>query len=487
MEKIAATRLPVGTCRPTFLPCEVQLRYTPFDIDLNEISQTDLATLREVSEGWYVEYKSEVTNPRSLAKSLSSFANRYGGWLILGVQEDPKDHTAASFPGVPNSDLTSILQQLRDAAKDLLQPTVPFFHHILTGPLADISLPSGRTIIVVRIPEGASTPYVHNDGHIYIRTGDSSSPVVANDRATIDQLHRKADERKTFLEDFIYRVPVVSKGEDSTTFIHLALCSDPFQVLGHWYSGSFTEFSEVMRTPPLPFDNIYTSQDGFVARQAEGTERWNRLFTWEFFRNCNSFVTLPQTSLEVPSFPLEGAISNLDQWSQYAHGEKFVANLTTDNLKYARVLNLNTLVSYINGIVIRHRSLASLAGIHGPFFLKARIDNTWRVVPFLDISEFISHTENFGIPVVQDSNLTAPSGKWPEGFITITEESLPPVENEFPLDGGAIKAWIAILQALGIPGDFLARHSRQIADLANRETERHRRRLAIPSAPPRRV
>ena len=105
----------------------------------------------------------------------------------------------------------------------------------------------------------------------------------------------------------------------------------------------------------------------------------------------------------------------------------------------------------------------------------------------MDIAEFISHTENFGIPVVQDSNLTAPSGKWPEGFITITEESLPPVENEFPLDGGAIMAWIAILQALGIPGDFLARHSRQIADLANRETERHRRRLAIPSAPPRRV
>ena len=173
-----------------------------------------------------------------------------------------------------------------------------------------------------------------------------------------------------------------------------------------------------------------------------------------------------------------------DQWSQYAHGEKFVANLTTDNLKYARVLNLNTLVSHINGIVIRHRSLASLAGIHGPFFLKARIDNTWRGSFFGYFRVHLSHS--FGIPVVQDSNLTAPSGKWPEGFITITEESLPPVENEFPLDGGAIKAWIAILQALGIPGDFLG-HSRQIADLANRETERHRRRLAIPSAPPRRV
>ena len=122
------------------------------------------------------------------------------------------------------------MQRIRDAAKDLLQPTPPFFHHTLKGPLADIFLPSGRSIVVVRIPEGESPPYVHNDGRIYVRTGDSSSPVAANDRTTIDLLHRKAEERRSLLDDLIDRRPVVSKGEaEDTTCLHLVLCSDPFQ------------------------------------------------------------------------------------------------------------------------------------------------------------------------------------------------------------------------------------------------------------------
>ena len=99
------------------------MRYTPFDVDLQEINETHLAGLREVAEGWYVEYKSEVPSPRVLAKSLSSFANRHGGWLFLGIQEDSADNTAASYPGISDSEVVSTLRRIRDAAKDLLQPT----------------------------------------------------------------------------------------------------------------------------------------------------------------------------------------------------------------------------------------------------------------------------------------------------------------------------------------------------------------------------
>ncbi len=188
-----------------------RLRYTPFDVDLQEINETHLAELREVTEGWFVEYKSEVPNPRVLTKSLSSFANRHGGWLFFGIQEDSADNTAASYPGIPDAEVASTVQRIRDAAKDLLQPTVPFFHHTLKGPLADISLPSGRSVVVVRIPEGAFAPYVHNDGRIYVRTGSSSSPVAATDRTTIDLLYRKAEEKRALLDDLIDRRPSFHK------------------------------------------------------------------------------------------------------------------------------------------------------------------------------------------------------------------------------------------------------------------------------------
>ena len=94
-----------------------RLRYTPFDVDLQEINETHLAELREVAEGWYVEYKSEVPNPRVLAKSLSSFANRHWGWLFFGIQEDSADNTAASYPGIPDAEVASTVQRIRDAAK----------------------------------------------------------------------------------------------------------------------------------------------------------------------------------------------------------------------------------------------------------------------------------------------------------------------------------------------------------------------------------
>ena len=76
------------------------MRYTPFNKTINEPDETDiLGILRGVSEGWYVEYKSELPKIRDVAKSLSSFANQYGGWLFIGVEEDKKSKTAAGFPG----------------------------------------------------------------------------------------------------------------------------------------------------------------------------------------------------------------------------------------------------------------------------------------------------------------------------------------------------------------------------------------------------
>ena len=454
------------------------LRYTPFDVDLHEVTEIHLAGLREVAEGWYVEYKSEVPKPRELAKSLSSLANRHGGWLFLGIQEDPSDNTAASYPGIPDAAVTSTVEQLRNAAKDLLQPTVPFFHHTLRGPLAEISLPSGRSIIVVRVPEGASTPYVHNDGRIYVRTGDSSSPVPATDRTTIDLLHRKAEEKRSLLEDLIDRSPVVSESEENTAYLHLVLCSDPFRILGHWYGGSFTDFSAAMSSPPMPFDNAFTSQDGFVARQVRGNERYKRLFTWEFSRTCNSFVTLPLSTFEFPPTDPDGSFSDLGAWAQYDYGERFVSLLAQKNLQFARVLNLNMVVTLIGEIIARHRSLADQAGVKGPFYLKAIMENTWRVVPFVDTSAYISHIEAFDVPVVQDSDLTAPVGDWPEGFIIVPELGQVSSDSRHAIGGSAITTWIAIMQALGIPGEVLAKSGNEVLSVANREAERHRSRLA---------
>ena len=102
--------------------------YTPFEKNLAELSPGDLATLTDVYEGWYVEYKSELVNNKALAKSLSAFANQHGGWLFIGVAEDRETHAAQSFPGIPDSQVQAGLETLRNASKDLLHPSVVLRH-----------------------------------------------------------------------------------------------------------------------------------------------------------------------------------------------------------------------------------------------------------------------------------------------------------------------------------------------------------------------
>ena len=134
-------------------------------------------SLREVREGWYVEYKSQLPSTRDLAKSLSSFSNQYGGWIFLGVEETPNSLTAGTCPGIENENLPEVLESLRNAAKDIVRPQVAYQHRVLEGPVETIGLKSNRSVVVVRVPEGSNTPYIHNDGRIYIRIGDSSSPI----------------------------------------------------------------------------------------------------------------------------------------------------------------------------------------------------------------------------------------------------------------------------------------------------------------------
>ena len=82
------------------------------------------------------------------------------------------------------------------------------------------------------------------------------------------------------------------------------------------------------------------------------------------------------------------------------------------------------------------------------------------------------------MPVVQDSDLTAPSGDWPEGFITLPELSEASSDKKPATSYSAITTWIVIMEALGLPGEVLAKGGNEFLDAANRETERHRNRLA---------
>ena len=426
----------------------MQPRYTPFEKPLAEILPDELATLRRVSEGWYVEYKSKITSNRVLAKSLSAFANQHGGWLILGVVDDREENVAKEFPGIENSEVPSYLENLRNSSKDLLRPPVYYDSRVFEGPIDSISLPSDRSVIVIRIPAGPDTPYVHNDGRIYRRVGDSSDPEPVIDQTTINLLAQRGEEARSRLSERVLQKPAVSQGEENQPFVHLTITSDPYEFMGHRYRGGFSEFSVIMKEGMLPFDNIFPAADGYVARQTMNNDKYSRVLTWEFSRHCHSFITIPIQVMPHDAFA--------PAWRTYETSREFVEVTGNSDLKFARILDLNQVFVLLIGALIKHRQLAKHANVTGPYYVKAVLQNVWRTIPFIDIDAFIGHLEEFGIPLVQYHEVLAPMGTSLDTFVVIEERE--PMDNG-SLEAEEIRPYISesigigwhILAALGIP------------------------------------
>ena len=430
----------------------MNFRYTPFEKDLSDLSSDDLATLINVHEGWYVEYKSKLVRPRDLAKTFSSFANQQGGWLFIGVSEDRSSHVAASFPGIPNSDVTDSLEALRNASKDLISPDVFYNSRVFEGPVESLGLETGRSIVIVQIPQGADCPYIHNDGRIYRRIADASDPKPETDRSRLDMLIERGKAARSRLADRVTRIPTVSKGEENQCYIHLSVMSDPYETLNHWYSAGFSTFSKLMRQGNIKFDNHYAKAGGFIARQVNNNDPYSRILTWEFSRHCHSFITVPVPLASPGSYGASGTDNEIF--------DTFMLKIQELGLNSARVLDLNLVLIVLMSIIRRHRFLVWQARVKGPFYVKANLENIWRTVPFVDLPEYLDHLNDHGIAVIQDTEVLVPDGTSLENFVFLPERDVPKSESLTPEEmgdpvGDAIKIGIHIFEAFGIPQDVL--------------------------------
>jgi predicted HTH transcriptional regulator len=83
--------------------------YNPFNKKIEELTFDDLHTLidNEVTEGFYLEFKSNFQEPRKIAKSIASFANTYGGWYFIGVDDEETTNIARDIVGF---DVTKYIQ-----------------------------------------------------------------------------------------------------------------------------------------------------------------------------------------------------------------------------------------------------------------------------------------------------------------------------------------------------------------------------------------
>ena len=91
-------------------------------------------------EKFFFEFKSDDEEPKKLIKEISAFANTYGGYILLGVNDDKTIGGCKKWTE----------QRIHITIHDCITPTPNFDVRKFTS--------KGRHIFVIKIEEGAMPP-----------------------------------------------------------------------------------------------------------------------------------------------------------------------------------------------------------------------------------------------------------------------------------------------------------------------------------------
>ena len=142
-----------------------------FTKPIDEITFEDVESFcQQWAEGVHVEYKSDIEEVKgTIPKIVSSFANTYGGILLIGVEADQKNNTVSSIPGIPQRN--GIEEQIQQSALTGIYPGV-----IPEIKLVDVPN-SGNVVVVVRVDESVQAPHAIKEvTQVYIRVGSITQP-----------------------------------------------------------------------------------------------------------------------------------------------------------------------------------------------------------------------------------------------------------------------------------------------------------------------
>lgn len=243
-----------------------------YEIALSEINEENINEIKNLEEGWFIEFKSSFTDTSKIAKSISSFANAYGGIIIIGVQEAQKGRKFEKFCPLSEDEAEATILRLRNAAESYLQPC-PFFEakKINIPDLQDLE--EKKSIIIVKIPRSDRAPHLHSSGAIYTRKGDSSSPTPLTDQGLLERLWSDRAQKEKDLENRIKFLHEQSSSKIPRIDIFITKTADanPRDPDEHL---NFEEFLGIASQRHLPsaspiFNNFYPLDRSYVARRIE--------------------------------------------------------------------------------------------------------------------------------------------------------------------------------------------------------------------------
>ena len=424
--------------------------FNPFLVGIRELQAADLCRLKDVAEGWHVEYKAVVPDAKSIAKSISSFANQYGGWLFFGIAaKSGGDNTPSSYPGVPLADWPQLQERISSAVTAHLSHAPSFEVRAIQGPVPDIQLPANRAVVAVHVRRGLDAPYVHSTGRIYRRVADQSDPRPETDRAALDLLWARRDRAQEEFRDFLESEPELSKAEADAAHMDVFLFCEPVGERGVNSALTFASFAEIVgsATPDAAihfnFNNSQSCSRGYYTRlPLQGGPLALSASLYHHFDGTTV------GSMPTRTEPIRSVRSNiaLDKYENGAQFRRLALDAGAGDLRW---VDLNFVLAAYSTFISKHHRLLKEAGIDCKSSCKSRFASLWHCVPFVDSASYIDLIRQHGLPIIPESEIWSPPGLAMDTCFLLEEHDIEDGDRYLQLSS---IPWSAALSALGMEG-----------------------------------
>jgi hypothetical protein len=461
------------------------MNYNPFDKkDVSALKIEDLKTLleNEISEGWYIEYKRDVPKLKSkkldnikIAKSISSFANTKGGWIFWGIDSDDKNKPI-SLNGFDISKYRNFEDQISQIINANISPK-PYYH------FKKIELENNNIILVIKVDESPTPPYITSQGVIYQRENNESKPI--KDRYIIEKLNEKTKDYYESIERFSNFNLTETKGQSdwNQTYLELYLFPTPFDSFKFkkFYTSDFfkdvasrfyqnvdinlnIDDSNSVIPLNLGFNSIYSSEGSLIIRPLKEDNLIYKSTTVELFENGNLKFLIPLYEFDSRNVPeryndsdtlnylLDKYSPNetVDQTSYSSFGmpplnedlPPITKRRETDFVNHIKFIDGMELILTILIIVSKYKAVLedNKFDFDAKVGFRARITDCWRKFVFFDNDDYLEKLKLYNIPLSPKNEIEIPDFKSGNSYFTKLSE-----------DGAYFQIARFILEGIGLP------------------------------------
>ncbi len=403
--------------------------YNPFNKEIEDIDFSDLQVLKNIPEGYFIEYKRDFIDHNKIAKAIASFANTRGGWFILGIDAKKGTNLPTDFLGIDLNIIKDSKERLRNITKSLISPD-PYYQSNL------VMIGQDKAILVNYIPESYELPHVLNDGKIYVRDGEESNPL--RDRHAIEQLYVKNKHYDKMIDNFFIESFGITEDEENRNepILRIYLLPRNFNELKNKIDFFKEEilsrirdiFKESERLDDesdsidekspgynINYDILTSSYYSLIFRSLQDTIGFNNL-TFELYHYGAVKIRIP-----LPLIP----VSKLFEMEKNKNPfyKKF-QDVLKNEVNSFYFVDIYGLLLQIHFPIKRYIKILKEFKIELDLLGRVEIENTFKTIPFFESNFFAKYLEEYGIPFCMHEKQTFPDIADKQKWHLLTNEEI---------------------------------------------------------------